>query len=88
MVSANSSLQKVFQENQLKADMIYIDGSHEYWDVILDLTNYYPLAKQGGLIFGDDWTCADVRNAVNDFVKEHDLNLQVHPNQVHWFIRK
>tara|TARA_R110001592_G_scaffold84186_1_gene249150 strand:- start:732 stop:1406 length:675 start_codon:yes stop_codon:yes gene_type:complete len=81
-------LQKVFKENNLVADMIYIDGSHEYWDVILDLTNYYPLAKQGGLIFGDDWTCEDVKRAVTDFTKEHNLNLEIHPNQVHWFIRK
>lgn len=87
-ITAAIILQKVFEKNQLQADMIYIDGSHEYWDVILDLTNYYPLAKQGGLIFGDDWTCPDVRNAVTDFVNQHELKLSVHPNQVHWFIRK
>lgn len=87
-ITAAIILQRVFEKNKLLADMIYIDGSHEYWDVILDLTNYYPLAKQGGLIFGDDWTCLDVRNAVTDFVNEHELKLSVHPNQVHWFIRK
>lgn len=87
-ITAAIILQKVFEKNNLLADMIYIDGSHEYWDVILDLTNYYPLAKNGGLIFGDDWTCSDVRNAVNDFVNQHNLNLSIHPNQVHWFIRK
>lgn len=87
-ITAAVILQRVFEKNQLEADMIYIDGSHEYWDVILDLTNYYPLAKQGGLIFGDDWTCPDVRNAVTDFSNQHGLKLSVHPNQVHWFIRK
>ncbi len=87
-ITAAIILQKVFEKNELRADMIYIDGSHEYWDVILDLTNYVPLAKQGGLIFGDDWTCLDVRNAVTDFAKQHSLELQVHPNGVHWFIKK
>lgn len=87
-ITAAIILQKIFEENQLQADMIYVDGSHEYWDVILDLTNYYPLVKEGGLIFGDDWTCDDVQKAVNDFVNQHNLNLQVHPNRVHWFIRK
>jgi cephalosporin hydroxylase len=81
-------LQGVFAENNLIADMIYIDGSHEYWDVILDLTNYYPLLKDGGIMFGDDWTCGDVRNAVTDFTTQHNLKLSVHPNQVHWFIQK
>lgn len=87
-ITAASILQRVFEKNRLAADMIYIDGSHEYWDVILDLTNYYPLAKRGGLIFGDDWTCSGVRNAVNDFVQQNNLQLEVHPNQVHWFVRK
>jgi predicted O-methyltransferase YrrM len=81
-------LQRVFEENNLSADMIYIDGSHEYWDVILDLSNYFPLLKDGGIMFGDDWTCEDVRKAVMDFTSQHSLSLSVHPNQVHWFIKK
>jgi len=87
-VTAASILQRVFESNQLEADMIYIDGSHEYWDVILDLTNFYPLARKGGIIFGDDWTCTGVKDAVQDFTKQHELNLEVHPNGVHWFITK
>jgi predicted O-methyltransferase YrrM len=87
-ITAAIILQNVFKENKLSADMIYIDGSHEYWDVILDLTNYYPLLKNQGIMFGDDWTCEGVRKAVTDFVNQHNLNLSVHPNQVHWFIKK
>lgn len=81
-------MQQVFAENSLAADLIYIDGSHEYWDVILDLTNYYPLLKDGGIMFGDDWTCGDVRTAVTDFCQQHSLGLTTHPNGVHWFIKK
>lgn len=85
-VTGASILRRVFKEQNLRADMIYIDGGHEYWDVILDLTNYWPLLKESGVMFGDDWTCEDVRKAVLDFTYEHNLNITVHTNGVHWFI--
>lgn len=86
-ITAAIILQRVFKKNNLRADMIYIDGSHEYWDVILDLTNYWPLLKDGGVIFGDDWTCEDVKRAVTDFVNQNNLKLSTHPAGVHWFIK-
>jgi predicted O-methyltransferase YrrM len=86
-ITAAVILQKVFKENNLRADMIYIDGSHEYWDVILDLTNYWPLLKDRGVMFGDDWTCGDVERAVTDFAYQNNLKLSVHSAGVHWFIR-
>ena len=86
-ITAAIVLQKVFSKNNLRADMIYIDGSHEYWDVILDLTNYWPLLKEGGVMFGDDWTCQDVKQAGTDFVGQNNLKLSVHTAGVHWFIK-
>lgn len=38
-----------------KADLIYIDASHEYDDVKWDIENYMKLLKPGGVIFGDDY---------------------------------
>lgn len=35
-------------------DLIFIDGSHFYKDVLLDLQNSIPLLKNGGVICGDD----------------------------------
>jgi len=88
-VTAADILQKVFKENDLKADMIYVDGSHLALDVYFDCTNYWPLLKEGGIMFGDDWTCEDVRAGVHEFCTQHNVGtLQVHPNQVHWFLKK
>lgn len=39
----------------LKADMIYIDGDHEGTAVYTDLANYWPLLREGGIMFGDDF---------------------------------
>jgi predicted O-methyltransferase YrrM len=45
-----------FKETELKADVIYIDASHEKDDVKRDILAYLPLLKPGGVIFGDDYT--------------------------------
>ncbi len=37
------------------ADLIYIDGSHEYEDCYSDLCVYAPMVANGGRIFGDDF---------------------------------
>jgi SAM-dependent methyltransferase len=35
-------------------DLIYIDGSHYYDDVLLDLQRCAPLLREGGILCGDD----------------------------------
>lgn len=39
----------------VQAELIYIDGSHEYADVYADLVAYAQLLKPGGVLFGDDF---------------------------------
>lgn len=45
----------------------YIDGSHEYKDVLSDLIQSSELILPGGVIFGDDWQMIPVQQAVTDF---------------------
>lgn len=54
----------------LRADLIYIDGSHEEEDVYQDLLDYAPLIAPGGYLFGDDWAWTGVRDAVTRFSRE------------------
>ena len=54
-------------------DIIYIDGNHSYDSVMLDLKNYYPKLKIGGLIIGDDYNERDVKMAIIDFSKEYNI---------------
>jgi len=51
-------------------DYIYIDGAHDYDNVINDLTAWYPKIKTGGIFSGHDWWYSDVRRAVWDFFKD------------------
>lgn len=71
-------------------DMVYIDASHSYEDVKSDLRNYFPKVRVGGVIFGDDYTNGafpGVRKAVDSYVMENKLKLEVHANWF-WVIRK
>lgn len=55
-------------------DVVYLDGSHDYADVLADLEAWWPLVHKGGVLFGDDWhVWADVNHAVETFVHEHHL---------------
>lgn len=59
----------------LRADLIYLDGSHEEEDVYQDLLDYQPLLAPGGLLFGDDWAWSGVRAAVERFAAEEKLQI-------------
>jgi hypothetical protein len=60
----------------LRADLIYLDGSHEEEDVYQDLIDYYTLLKPKGKIFGDDWGWSGVRAAVERFAAENQVPIR------------
>lgn len=69
---------RFFEKHDVKADLIYVDASHEYVDVLADLNAWYPRLNEGGIMFGDDF-CAywsGVIRAVTEFAAQNDLMLQ------------
>lgn len=44
----------ILSHQRLKAELIYIDASHDYEDVKNDIRDYMPLLQPGGIMFGDD----------------------------------
>jgi hypothetical protein len=67
---------------ELEADMIFIDGGHEYDEVMADLVSYEPLAKK--LICGHDYTnFPGVQAAVNEYF---DRDVNVHDTI--WYVEK
>jgi hypothetical protein len=83
-------LNKLFNKHNIKADFIFVDGSHEEIDVYLDLYYYYQLLSDNGVLWGDDWAWGMVKEGVNRFLDENDLKSKFNllDNQVHWFIQK
>lgn len=47
---------RILQKRQIAAELIYIDGSHEYPDCFDDMNMFSCLLSEHGVIFGDDYT--------------------------------
>lgn len=58
---------EVLRAKGIKADVVYLDGSHAERDVKRDLEDYWPLVRDGGVLFGDDYNWRSVRSAVDEF---------------------
>lgn len=56
-------------------DFVYIDGSHVYEDVRLDISIWWPKMKPGGIFWGHDYSgnCPGVMRAVDEFIRETGL---------------
>ena len=69
---------RYFAKKNMKADLIYIDGSHEEDDVYMDLKYYYPLLSEKGKIFGDDYNknWPGLKKDVDKFAKEKSLTIK------------
>lgn len=69
-------------------DMIYIDASHEELDVYNDISNYYEILNNGGVIFGDDYNAwVGVGNAVRKFCQVNSLHYTILEDNF-WMIKK
>jgi hypothetical protein len=61
---------KILKHMGITADLIYVDGSHEYEDVKLDIINYMDILNSNGVMFGDDIGWGGVNKAVNEILKD------------------
>ena len=59
------------------ADLIYIDGSHEYEDAYADICAYLPLLAPNGVLFGDDYGFPGVQVAVHRFAIERQRQIRL-----------
>jgi hypothetical protein len=60
-------------------DFIFIDGLHEYDQVLKDCRSYWPKVKKGGLFAGHDFGAIEgVRKAVEKFAEEVGVKLINH----------
>ena len=59
------------------ADLIYIDGGHDYRDVKSDIDAYWPLVRPGGVLLGDDYHAGGpgVIRAADEFAATAGLRL-------------
>ena len=75
-----------FRQFGIKADLIYLDGSHEEEDVYQDHGNYWEILTDKGILFGDDYDWDGVRLAVERFAKEEKKKIEFLSDK--WLLRK
>jgi hypothetical protein len=75
------------RQHEVRADLIYLDASHDDEDLYLDLVKYWELLNPRGAIFGDDFDLwASVREAVVRFGREYGVHVESRARQ--WVIVK
>jgi hypothetical protein len=70
----------------LKADLIFFDGSHDQKDVYDDLCGYFPLLASGGVMCGDDFQWPGVAASVKQFCEEQGRTYTLTPGEetIYW----
>lgn len=76
----------------IDADLVHIDASHEYDDVVADLRAWWPRVRCGGILMGDDYARASnwpgVRRAVDEFVQRERLSLMKRDGNAKWAVQR
>ena len=79
---------RVLTRLKYKANMVYIDGSHDVTDVFHDLENYWGLLEPGGILCGDDYRWFGVNKAVQHYVDLYSCEHGCVPEENAWWMRK
>lgn len=66
---------RIIKDCGLKADIIFVDGSHLEEDVYRDMKDYYPLLRdENSQMFGDDLHSEPIERAVKRFCKDSNMS--------------
>ena len=74
---------RYLKNQHIHAELIYIDASHESPDVYHDISNYWDLLVEGGVMFGDDHDFDSVAHDVKQFFNERQISYRV-VDGVYW----
>jgi hypothetical protein len=69
-------------------DFVFIDASHEYQDVLDDITSWIKKVKIGGVLAGHDISYYEVQNAVAEYSKNFGISITPHIKEDIWFYEK
>ena len=73
----------------IKPDLIYLDATHDFDNVFLDLCLWFPFVKGHGVLCGDDYFWGydfPVKRAVDAFGQIH--HLKIHNDGWLWYLEE
>jgi len=68
-------------KKQTNFDVIFIDGSHEYESVLMDISLFWKILKKGGIMVLDDAKWVGVERAINEFFVDKDVLIEFENSQ-------
>ena len=71
LAQTSTNAYKILKHFGIKAEVIYIDGSHNEIDVYNDISNYSELLTGKKCMFGDDYNLLGVNNAVTRYATKY-----------------
>lgn len=77
----------IFKSLGIKADLIYLDASHEEWDVERDLMLYWECLAPNGIMFGDDYNRPGVRNPVSRWAEAIGRRIEEYDSGIKFVVR-
>ena len=85
-----TSLQASYNYDDEFFDFIFIDASHKYDDVLIDLDVWFPKLKVQGLFAGHDYGNGweGVEKAVIDWTGKNSIDYKVDKAEYCWYLRK
>jgi predicted O-methyltransferase YrrM len=82
---------RLLRSKGLRFDAIYVDGSHDYSDVYIDIVLSLSVATDNAVIFGDDFQETDVADAVRDYCRDSGRRFDTYSKasdlRSYWMIR-
>lgn len=80
----NNTSSFFFKKNKQNYDLIYVDGSHSYKDVLQDAFNSFKILKKNGIIIFDDLLWRFYKNkkknpmyAIKIFLNKHSRDIKI-----------
>lgn len=67
--NTSTNVARFLKAQAFQADLIYIDGDHTHEGCLLDIIMYFDLLREGGVMFGDDWSFPGVEKAVKQYLQ-------------------
>lgn len=71
---------------KLRPDIVYLDSAHEMDETFTEVSLYYNLLADGGILFGDDFLWYSVSTDVKRFAERYGLELTLFGNC--WMLEK
>jgi predicted O-methyltransferase YrrM len=79
---------RMFRVLNYKFDFVYLDSAHEALETFTELSLYWELLIDGGILFGDDYKWPAVNHDLKLFCKVHNLEYELSNDGNTWYIKK